>query len=75
MRELLTSFLFFCSPTYQFALANNAILNIDEAGMAKLKKESTECGYEEYLETYLQFPPPKNVRTPITTFVLRTTVC
>ena len=33
-------------PSYQFALGNNEILGLDQETMAKLKKYSTECGYE-----------------------------
>jgi carboxypeptidase D len=47
-------------PTYRFARENNGILNLNQSFLAQLEQTSTECGYEDYIDTYLQFPPPKH---------------
>lgn len=47
-------------PTYPFVEANNNILNLNETTMAALKAKHESCGYADWIDTYLQFPPPGN---------------
>ena len=44
-------------PRYPFALANNGIIGLDQSTLDKLEAMHTKCGYDDYLEKYLTFPP------------------
>jgi carboxypeptidase D len=45
-------------PLVPFILANNILLNFNSSYITRLQELHTSCGYAEYLEKYLQFPPP-----------------
>ena len=47
-------------PTYPFVLANNDILNINDSYLAELEAEHNRCGYQDFIDKFLQFPPPEN---------------
>jgi carboxypeptidase D len=44
--------------TYPFVVANNNNLNLNASTLAQLEQMHTSCGYADFLNTYLQFPPP-----------------
>ena len=47
-------------PTYSFVKANNDILNFNQSFLDKMEAISSECGYTDWMDTYLTFPPPGN---------------
>lgn len=47
-------------PAAAFARANNAILNINETYLQYLEQLSDECGFTDWTNMYLQYPPPGN---------------
>ena len=51
-------------PTYDFVSANNDIFGFSTSFLDQLQSTSQSCGYDDYLSTYLKFPPagpqPKN---------------
>ncbi|KAI9703449.1 MAG: hypothetical protein M1820_005922 [Bogoriella megaspora] len=47
-------------PTYPFVVANNDILNINDSYLATLESVHQSCGYADWFDKYLQFPPPGN---------------
>jgi carboxypeptidase D len=47
-------------PTYPFVAAHQEILGLDQETMDKLEKMHNHCGYADFIDKYLQFPPPGN---------------
>lgn len=45
-------------PVYNFVKGNLKAFQFNATFMAQLAQKSKLCGYEAYLEKYLQFPPP-----------------
>ncbi|KAI9707898.1 MAG: hypothetical protein M1820_004504 [Bogoriella megaspora] len=45
-------------PTYQFVKANNNLFNFNQSYLATLEQSSASCGFTDWLDKYLQFPPP-----------------
>ena len=45
-------------PAVPLAIANNNMFNFNASFIAQLEKLHKTCGYSEYIEKYLQFPPP-----------------
>ena len=43
-----------------YALANNAVLNLNQSFQQELLSLHESCGYADLLSTYLTFPPPGN---------------
>ena len=41
-----------------YAVANNNMLNLNSTFLAELESLHQSCGYADYVNTYLQFPPP-----------------
>ncbi|KAJ5492674.1 Serine-type carboxypeptidase F [Penicillium diatomitis] len=46
-------------PAVPFVQQNKNLFNFNETFMAELERLHKECGYEEFIDTYLKFPPPK----------------
>jgi carboxypeptidase D len=46
------------TPLVPFVVANNNILNLNSSYIAQLQELHSSCGYADYLQKYLQFPPP-----------------
>ncbi|WVQ72894.1 hypothetical protein IAR50_002455 [Cryptococcus sp. DSM 104548] len=44
-------------PTYPFVEANNNLFNFNASVMAELKGLHESCGYKQYIDDYLVFPP------------------
>ena len=51
-------------PLYPHVKANNAILNINQTFLDHLETMSSDCGYTDYVNKYLQFPPPGHQPVP-----------
>lgn len=47
-------------PTYPFVEANANLFNFDKTTMAELKELHETCGYQDYIQRYLKFPPTEN---------------
>ncbi|KAJ5174867.1 uncharacterized protein N7482_000744 [Penicillium canariense] len=46
-------------PVVPFIKKNANLFNFNETFMAELEHLHQSCGYEEFIDTYLTFPPPK----------------
>jgi carboxypeptidase D len=51
------------APTYPFVLENNNIFNFNQSFLNELEQLHKECGYADFIEEYLVFPPKK--RQPV----------
>jgi carboxypeptidase D len=51
-------------PTVPFVQKNNNLLNFNDTFLAQLDDAYVNCGYKEYNEKYLTFPPP-GVQPPL----------
>ena len=47
-------------PTYPFVMANNEILNLNQSTLDDLESMHYKCGYADFYDKYLTFPPPGN---------------
>ncbi|CAF9941404.1 hypothetical protein IMSHALPRED_002558 [Imshaugia aleurites] len=47
-------------PAVPFVLENQALLQFNDSFLAQLESLDQSCGYAEYREKYLTFPPPGN---------------
>ncbi|KAK5168933.1 uncharacterized protein LTR77_006242 [Saxophila tyrrhenica] len=47
-------------PTFDFVMANRDILNLNDTFIAQLEQEHINCGYRDYIDKYMQFPPPEH---------------
>lgn len=41
-----------------YAVANNNLLNLNQSFVQELESLHESCGYKEYVDTYLTYPPP-----------------
>ena len=46
--------------TYPFVEANANLFNFNKTTMAEFKELHETCGYKDYIERYLKFPPTEN---------------
>ncbi|KAJ5888364.1 hypothetical protein N7495_008405 [Penicillium taxi] len=46
-------------PTFPLVQANANLFNFNASFMAELEQQHKSCGYEEYIDKYLTFPPPE----------------
>jgi carboxypeptidase D len=46
-------------PAVPFVIENNNLFNFNASFLAELESLHKSCGYEKYIEEYLQFPPKK----------------
>lgn len=46
-------------PVVPFVQENANLFNFNESFMAELERKHTSCGYEEFIDKYLTFPPPE----------------
>ena len=44
-------------PTYDLVVANQAIFNFNETFLATLKSLHESCGYKNFMDKYLVYPP------------------
>lgn len=51
-------------PTVAFVEQWNGLLNLNDTFMKQLYANSKECGYDGFLEKYLQYPPTKTMPPP-----------
>jgi carboxypeptidase D len=59
---------------YPYVEKNYEFFKFNDTYMASLKKAHTDCGYEEYIKTYLTYPPPGlQPALPSTTYQYNTT--
>jgi len=47
-------------PAVPFVVQNNNLFNFNESFLAQLEDLHESCGYADYIEKYLQFPPAGN---------------
>jgi carboxypeptidase D len=47
------------APVVPFVQQNANLFNFNESFMAELEKKHKSCGYEDFIEKYLTFPPPE----------------
>ncbi|KAJ5294471.1 hypothetical protein N7508_009292 [Penicillium antarcticum] len=47
-------------PVVPFVQQNANLFNFNESFMAELEKKHKSCGYEEFIDKYLTFPPPEH---------------
>ena len=47
-------------PAYPFVLANQEILGLDQSTLDKMEALHNKCGYADFIDKYLTFPPPGN---------------
>ncbi|TAQ90069.1 hypothetical protein B7494_g1616 [Chlorociboria aeruginascens] len=47
-------------PAVPYVLANANLFNLNETFTAEIAELHESCGYKNYTDTYLQFPPPGN---------------
>jgi carboxypeptidase D len=45
------------APLVPFVVANNNILNFNSSFIAQLQELHQSCGYADYIQKHLQFPP------------------
>ena len=46
-------------PVYPFVETNNIILNLNDSFIQQLARRHDLCGYANYTDYFLQFPPPE----------------
>ncbi|CAH7672996.1 Alpha/Beta hydrolase protein [Phakopsora pachyrhizi] len=56
-------------PTYPFIQYNQRFFRLNETTMAHLSKIHKDCGYEDYINKYLSFPPSVNSSAPAPTSI------
>ena len=47
-------------PTYPFVMAHQEILGLEQDTLDKMEKMHNQCGYADFIDKYLTFPPPGN---------------
>lgn len=51
------------TPTYQFVKNNNNYLGLNDTFMEQLAEVDASCGYSDYIDQYLVFPPTETQPT------------
>lgn len=44
---------------YPFVMANQEILGLDQSTLDKMENLHNKCGYQDFIDKYMQFPPPE----------------
>ena len=47
-------------PSVPYVLENNNLFGFNDSFLEQLEESHRSCGYADYIEKYLQFPPPCN---------------